>query len=133
MEKLNYIGFGHAAMFVPKMDKAKEFYMDILDFKVVSEYVREDGTILCFLNNGNCTVELIEFADISKSKDRKDGVIDHLSILVEDIETAKAFLESKGVIFENEIQLDERLYQNGERYAHFRGPSGERLQIEQIL
>ena len=60
-------------------------------------------------------------------------IIDHLSIRVEDVEAAKAYLESKGVVFETEILLDEKLYDRGERFAMFRGPSGERLQIEQIL
>ena len=133
MNNLTFLGFGHAAMFIKQMDKAKKFYMEILDFKLVSEYVREDGTKLCFLNNGDCTVELIEFSDPTRSEGRQDGIIDHLSIRVGDIESAKAYLESKGVTFETEIQLDEKLYKNGEKFAHFRGPSGERLQIEQIL
>ncbi|MEK3720646.1 VOC family protein [Paenibacillus sp. FSL H8-0034] len=133
MENLTFIGFGHVGLYIKSLDKSKKLYVEILGFKVVSEYVREDGTLLCFLNNGNCTVELIEFADKTRSNDRKDGIIDHLTIRVGDIESAKAYLESKGVIFETEILLDNNLYDNGERYAFFRGPSGERLQIEQIL
>jgi lactoylglutathione lyase len=62
-----------------------------------------------------------------------DGVVDHLAIRVSDVESAKSYLEAKGVIFETEISFDEKLYDKGERFAMFRGPSGERLQIEQIL
>ncbi|NIK79198.1 lactoylglutathione lyase [Paenibacillus castaneae] len=133
MENLTYLGFGHTGMFIKNMIESKTFYMDILGFKVVSEYTGEDGAKLCFLNNGNCTIELIEFADLTISRDRKDGIIDHLSIRVEDVEAAKSYLESKGVQFETEILFDEKLYDRGERFAMFRGPSGERLQIEQIL
>jgi len=133
MEGLTYLSFGHVGMFIRDMVESKKFYIDTLGFKVVSEFVGEDGTKLCFVNNGNCTIELLEFMDPIISGTRKDGLIDHLSILVEDVEKAKAYLESKGVIFETEILLDEKLYERGEKFALFRGPSGERLQIEQIL
>lgn len=132
MDHLSYLGFGHMGMFINNMVESKKFYMDILNFKVVSEY-EENGTKMCFLNNGSCTIELIEFANPTELKNRKDGVIDHLSIRVSDIEKAKSYLESKGVVFETEILLDEKLYDNGEKFAMFRGPSGERLQIEQLL
>ena len=132
MTNLTYSGFGHVGMFINDMAESKKFYMDILGFKVVSEYTSDEGVRMCFLNNGNCTIELIEFPDQDK-KNRRDGVIDHLSIRVSDIESAKSYLEAKGVVFETQILFDEKLYDKGERFAMFRGPSGERLQIEQIL
>lgn len=132
MDKLTYLGFGHVGMFIKDMVQSKKFYMDILGFKVVSEYVSDGKTWMCFLNNGNCTIELIESPDPDK-KNRTDGIVDHLSIRVSDIETAKSYLEAKGVIFETGILFDENLYDKGERFAMFRGPSGERLQLEQIL
>lgn len=132
MENLKYLGFGHVGMFINDMAESKKFYMDILGFKVVSEYVSDEEVRMCFLNNGICTIELIEFPD-QALKNRKDGVIDHLSIRVSDIESAKSYLEAKGVVFETEILFDEKLYDKGEKFAMFRGPSGERLQIEQIL
>jgi lactoylglutathione lyase len=133
LESLTYLGFGHVGMFIKDMEVSKTFYMEILGFKVVSEYVGHDGTKMCFLNNGSCTIELIEFTDQSETRNRKDGIVDHLSIRVSDVESAKAYLESKGVVFETEILFDGKLYDRGERFAMFRGPSGERLQIEQIL
>ncbi|WP_438349417.1 VOC family protein [Paenibacillus sp. FA6] len=133
MDSLTYLGFGHTGMFIKDIVESKKFYMESLGFAVVSEYVGEDGTKMCFINNGNCTIELIEFTDPTIGRDRKDGIIDHLSIRVEDVGMAKTYLESKGVTFETEILLDEKLYDHGEKFAMFRGPSGERLQIEQIL
>jgi lactoylglutathione lyase len=132
MENLTYLGFGHVGMFIKDRVESKRFYTDILGFQVVSEYIGEDKTWMCFLNNGSCTIELIESSDPEKKK-RIDGVVDHLSIRVSDVDAAKSYLEAKGVIFETEILLDEKLYDKGERFAMFRGPSGERLQIEQIL
>lgn len=85
---------------------------------------------MCFLNHGNCTIELIE---TTASNNRSDGIVDHLSIRVKNVESAKEYLETKGVIFETKILLDEKLYDRGEKFAMFRGPCGERLQIEQIL
>ena len=61
------------------------------------------------------------------------GPLNHLSILVDDVERAKAELESKGVKFETELLLDADLYPRGEKFAIFRGQDNERLQLEQIL
>jgi hypothetical protein len=36
---------------------------------------------MCFINNGNCTIELIESPD-PENHSRKDGIVDHLSIRV---------------------------------------------------
>lgn len=132
MENLTYLGFGHVGMFIKDRVESKRFYTDILGFKVISEYISEDKTWMCFLNNGDCTIELIESPEPEQIK-RKDGVVDHLSIRVSDVESAKSYLEAKGVVFETPIYFDEKLYNKGERFAMFRGPSGERLQIEQIL
>jgi len=102
-------------MFIRDMAESKKFYVDTLGFKVVSEFVGEDGTKLCFVNNGSCTIELLEFTDPTISGTRIDGLIDHLSIRVENVEQAKAYLESKGIEFETDILLDEKLYERGEK------------------
>ncbi len=121
------LGVGHTGFSVKNMEESKKFYTEILGFEVIC---KEDDASNCFLKNGEGTIELIVF---DGAQHREDGLLDHLSILVEDVKQAKKELEEKGVQFETDILFDKDLYERGEYFAMFRGPSGERLQIEQIL
>ncbi|MCR2823058.1 VOC family protein [Lederbergia panacisoli] len=132
MEKFNVLGFGHVGLSVRDVEVSRKFYEDMLGFSVVWEHFNEDGSrSLLFMGNQSCVIEFLD-----AKHDRVDGLngpINHLSILVDDIEAAVAELKSKGIVFELDITLDPNLYQNGEKFAIFRGPDGERLQLEQIL
>ena len=83
---------------------------------------------MLFMGKNGCVVELME----GEGK-LPDGALNHLSILVDDVEKGKAELEARGVSFETDILLDPDLYPRGEKFAMFRGPDNERLQLEQIL
>jgi len=135
MNNLNCMGLGHVAFYVKDMAESKKFYMDILEFEVISEHIENDERRLwmCFLTNETLTIELVTFADPAETANRQDGFVDHLCIRVRDIEAAKAYLESRGVKFELDIFHDKHLYENGGKFAMFRGPNGERLQLEQRL
>ena len=127
MSELGIVGFGHVGTYIKDIEVSKKFYMDVLGFEILYECLHEhSGNRLCFLQNKNCVVELVQFA---VWEDRRDGLFDHLTIEVEDIKKAKAYLESKGVEFESEIQLDPQLGKRGMYYVMFRGPDGEHLQI----
>lgn len=127
MDTFKVLGFGHVGFSVLDVEKSRRFYEEMLDFKVVWEYHNENRDLL-FMGNNSCVVEFM------KTKEPLvDGPINHLSILVDDVQSAKADLESKGIVFETELLLDVNLYPNGEKFAIFRGPDGERIQLEQIL
>ena len=126
-ETFNVLGFGHVGLRVRDIERSRRFYRDMLAFETVWEYHLESGDLL-FMGNHSC---IMEFMQAKEPLD--DGAIDHLSILVDDIETAVANLRGKGVLFEMEITLDPDLYPYGEKFAIFRGPDGERIQLEQIL
>lgn len=129
MEKFKVLGFGHVGISVLDVEKSRKFYEDMLGFRVVWENFN-NGSLL-FIGNQSC---VIEFIDAERNRvDGINGAINHLSILVDDIEVAVSELKSKGIEFEREITLDPNLYPNGEKFAIFRGPDGERLQLEQIL
>ena len=132
MEKFKVLGFGHVGISVRDVEKSRKFYENILGFRTVWERYNEKGDLeLLFIGNKSCVIEFLD-----AERDRVDGLngpINHLSILVDDIEAAVAELKSKGIVFEMDITLDANLYPNGEKFAIFRGPDGERLQLEQIL
>jgi lactoylglutathione lyase len=127
MENFNVLGFGHVGFSVQDIERSRKFYEDMLGFRKVWEYHNENGNLL-FIGNESCIIEFLQ-----AEKSMKDGPINHLSILVDDIEAAVSTLKSKGIAFELEITLDSDLYPNGEKFAIFRGPDGERIQLEQIL
>jgi lactoylglutathione lyase len=131
MNGLGAVGFGHVGIYIRDIERSKKFYMDILGFSVLYECTHENsGSKLCFLNNKGCVVELVQFAIF---EGRRDGIIDHLTIEVEDIKKAKAYLESCGIVMESDIQLDSQLGENGMYFVMFRGPDGEHLQISQTF
>ena len=64
---------------------------------------------------------------------KPDGSIDHITMLVDDIDAAMADLRAKGVTFETDEPVDLPMIFSGVRYAFFRGPDGEHLEINQLL
>ena len=129
MNDAHITGFGHVGLYVHDIDAAIDFYRDVLGFSIMSDWVRErDETRMVFMNNGSCVIELCLNPDI---KERLvDGPINHLAMIVSDMEAMRVKLLAKGVVFETEsVQTDEGLFSNGAKYLIFRGPNGERLQI----
>lgn len=127
METCKILGFGHVGVHVADLERSRRFYGGVLGFEVVWEYENPDYHML-FMGKNGCVVELMPGGTPAP-----DGPLNHLSILVDDVEKAKKELEEKGVRFETDILTDPDLYPRGEKFAMFRGPDNERLQIEQIL
>ena len=127
METCKVLGFGHVGVQVQDLERSRRFSGELLGFEVVWEYAHTDYHML-FMGKNGCVVELME----GEGK-LPDGALNHLSILVDDVEKGKAELEARGVSFETDILLDPDLYPRGEKFAMFRGPDNERLQLEQIL
>lgn len=129
MKDAHITGFGHVGLYVHDIDVAIKFYREVLDFTVMSDWVRErDMTRMVFMNNGSCVIELCRNPDIKKGL--VDGPINHLAMIVDDMDAMREKLLARGVVFETDgVQCDEGLFSKGARYLIFRGPNGERLQI----
>ena len=125
---LGFKRFDHVALYIDDIEKTKDFYLNILEFELEEEWVRDwDGTYLAFIRKGDLR---IEFVKKPYGKTFMDGPINHIAFEVEDIrETHKALME-KGVVFESEgFACDTGLGEKGLEFILFRGPSNERLQI----
>ncbi len=129
MKDAHVTGFGHVGLFVHDIDVAIEFYRDVLGFSVMTDWTREiDEMRMVFMNNGSCVIELCRNPDVKSGL--ADGPINHLAMIVSDMEGMRRKLLAKGVVFETgEVQTDEGLFSKGAQYLIFRGPNGERLQI----
>lgn len=125
-------GLGHVAMMIREIGPALDFYCEKLGFERVTDNHEAGFPGVCyFIRKDGVTLELI--ADPS-SPEPREGVIDHISLFVEDVEAAWQELKAKGVTFEtDELLFDPYLYDHGERFIMFRGPNNERLQLEQVL
>jgi lactoylglutathione lyase len=133
MGKLN-LGLAHVGIFVKDIEVSKKFYCDVLDFTIDHENSLYEGSNvikLAFISSGTCLIELVQLPAIN---DRTDGPIDHLAFCVKDIEKVKATLESRGVRFETEeITFAPHFFDKGDRWIFFKGPDGEKLEINEVL
>ena len=131
MESIKVMGLGHISMYVDDLEKAKAFYTQVLGFKPLCVSLGEkDRSTMCFFTNGDLTLELVGFEE---PKHRQDGLIDHLCFRVEDIKKSAELLREWGYALEAELEPDPCIYENGGLFMIFRGPNGERLQLEQRL
>jgi len=133
MEKLN-LGLAHIGIFVKDLEVSKKFYCDNLDFTCIHENALREGdsvTKLAFVTAGSCTLELIQ---VPGNSERTDGQVDHIAFAVKDIENTWTQLKAKGIVFETEtITTAPEFFKKGDRWILFRGPDGERLEINEIL
>ncbi|MGI5849690.1 MAG: VOC family protein [Christensenellales bacterium] len=127
-------GLAHIGVFVRDISRSIDFYTRVLGFECYFEAdVPDEGGIIkaAFLRCGTCEIELVQFPD---SKERKDGVVDHISFAVSDLEAMMKCLERKGIAFETkEPAILPMLFDRGVRHIFFRGPDGEHLEISEKL
>ena len=123
------LGLGHIGLHVRDLEASKKFYTQLLGFSVTCTAPLENGTVLCFLRNGDCEIELISkpcYAPL------QDGHFEHLCLKVADIDAAIAHLQSHGIQMEGPVAAIPNVY-NGVRLAFFRGPDGEHLELNQLI
>lgn len=133
MSSLN-LGLGHIGIIVRDLEISKKFYCDNLNFTVTHENTLGDNdsiTKIAFVEANGCTLELIQ---VPGDSTRIDGHVDHIAFKVTDIENAWMQLKAKGIVFETEnITTAPAFFKKGDRWILFRGPDGERLEINEIL
>ncbi len=123
----------HVAIIVSDIQAAKDFYIDKLGFEVIRENYREqrkDWKLDLRIGEGTEAVELEIFAepDPPKRVNRPEACgLRHLAFHVEDIETAAAELEKRGITCEP-IRTDE--YTN-KKMTFFFDPDGLPLELHE--
>lgn len=122
------LGLSHIGLHVRNLERSKKFYTELLGFAVACTAPLENGTVLCFLRNGDCEIELIAKPDYAP---RQDGHFEHLCLKTADLDAAIAHLCAHGVQMEGAPRSIPNVY-HGVRLAFFRGPDGELLELNEF-
>ena len=121
MSKVQIKGLAHIGIFVKDLDKSVDYYKR-LGFTLDAE--EQPSIRLAFMSAGNCLIELVEQKDLPK---REAGVVDHVAMVVEDIEAAIVSAKANGIEITGEI--GEVPILGGVKNVFFDGPDGERLEF----
>ena len=124
------LSLDHIAITVRDMDRAVDFYRDLLGFEVLGQLFLNDGTFkLVYLQAGAARIELFAFTETGRSVDadapNEDLGFKHLAFTVDDVDAVTARLQAADVEFTVE-PLDAP---GGVRLAFFRDPDGNLLEL----
>lgn len=119
----------HVAIIVSDYRRAKEFYVEKLGFPILRENFREDrGDWKLDLKFGDGELELFSIPGAPPRPSRPEAQgLRHLAFRVENIESAVAELEAKGIPCEP-IRLDPYTQS---RMTFFRDPDGLPLELHE--
>jgi catechol 2,3-dioxygenase-like lactoylglutathione lyase family enzyme len=125
-DKKNFIkGIDHVAIIVKDMEISLEFYSDILGLVVLHDGRKEGGDKKSFVGTKEKSLIALTENIGKKTGPRLDQSVSHIAFKVDELEKAKANLESKGIEF-----IEVKKNSNGKTVAyHFLDPDGFELEI----
>jgi Lactoylglutathione lyase and related lyases len=121
----------HIAIICTDYQKSKQFYTDILGFKIDNEVYRQERQSykLDLSLNGQYIIELFSFPNPPQRPTRPEATgLRHIAFGVKDIEKAILFLTSKNIITEP-IRIDE--YTN-KKFTFFSDPDNLPIEIYEL-
>ena len=125
----------HIGIFVKNLETSLDYYIEKLGFERTCDYLYKatprDARI-AFVALGTLVIELIENGDDFSANNRESS--NHIAMACRDIEATRKALEERGIVFEEDTVTSLMDFgENGCRFAMFRGPDGERLEIQELL
>lgn len=137
MLKDNFQGLQHLGIPVTNLEQSVSFYFKLGFNHVLTAQVTEHTGIIhvAMMKRDNVIVELYQLIgeELEALRSRSDGHIDHVAFNVNDIDEAFSELKAAGfeTIEDSPVLLD--FWDKGCKYFAIRGPSGEKLEFNQIL
>lgn len=125
---LHLSSLNHIAIICSDYQQSKDFYTNILGFKVINElYRQERDSYKCDLAlNDNYLIELFSFPDPPRRLSYTEACgLRHLAFNVEDLQKAISKLESSGITVEA-IRKDEITSKN---FTFFSDPDGLPIEL----
>ena len=119
----------HIAVICSDYQKAKEFYIDKLGFRLIREVWREEKQdYLRMLQFGDTTLELFIMPDVPQRVTNPEAQgLRHLAFHVENVEEGEKWLNSLGI--ETEPIREDKC--NGGRFLFFKDPDGLPLELHE--
>ena len=119
----------HIAIICSDYEKAKEFYIDKLGFRLVREVWREaQQDYLRMLEYGDTTLELFIMPDAPQRVTNPEAQgLRHLAFRVDNVEEGEKWLHSLGI--ETEPIREDKV--NGGRFLFFKDPDGLPLELHE--
>lgn len=118
----------HAAIICSNYEKSKDFYVNILGFKILKETYRSERKSykLDLEIAGEYQIELFSFPDPPERITSPEAKgLRHLAFEVDDIENSVKYLNEKNIVTEP-IKID---IVTGKKYTFFRDPDNLPLEI----
>jgi lactoylglutathione lyase len=139
--KSHFKGLAHLGVYTKDIDKSIACYRDCLDFRLTYQTVQNpdqtpDGFFplkYALIEQGHCAIELLQPSDPGRVKENVDGIVDHFALAVENIEEVFKRLKDKKLKFVFELGTCETLYEKGFKAFLLRGPSGEGIEIFELI
>lgn len=119
----------HIAIIASDYEISKNFYVNLLGFKIIRENYRKDrNSYKLDLKIGDSEIELFSMNEAPKRLTRPEACgLRHLAFYVENIEEVIAELHSKGISTEP-IRIDEY---TGKKFTFFNDPDGLPLELHE--
>ena len=126
---MNLNSIHHIAIIVSNYEISKNFYVNILGFKIIREnYRKERNSYKLDLKIGDSEIELFSMNECPKRLTRPEACgLRHLAFRVDNIEDVIAELNSNGIESEP-IRIDE--YTN-KKFTFFKDPDGLPLELHE--
>ena len=119
-------GLAHIGIFVRDIEISKDFYKRL---GLTLDKEDNPGVRLAFLSAGSCLIELIEQKDIP---DRTAGQIDHVAMVVDDVDAAIDSAKAQGIEIDS-AKVNSFDILCGVKNVFFESPDGERLEFFEYL
>ena len=119
----------HIAIIASSWEKAREFYIEKLGFRLIREVYRPaQDDFLRMLNLGDTTLELFIRPDAPQRVNNPEALgLRHLAFHVADVPATAAWLNGLGI--ETEPVREDKV--NGGRFTFFKDPDGLPLEIHE--
>lgn len=122
----------HIGLATNNIEATVNWYMDVLGFELIGDFVAPNGTPCKFIKNTDITYEI--FQPVEGVKAELQGKIDHFSFQSENIEEDFAFCQEQGYkITTKGIEGISTFWDNGCRYFKIASPSGEEIEFCEVL
>jgi catechol 2,3-dioxygenase-like lactoylglutathione lyase family enzyme len=128
MSQGKLLGLAHLGVFVRDMEVSIDFYQR-LGFSLDSRRVTDSGIQIAFLSAGSCILELV---GRNVEPYRAAGIVDHIAILVDDLDAAINKAKANGIAIEAPKAGTAPVF-GVMRNVFFAGPDEERLEFCQYL